>query len=87
MHLKDDMMPRYAELIYNGFWFSPERLAIQALIDKTQEQVNGTVRLKLFKGQASVVGRKSPTRSTAWTTSPSRPTPSTTRKMRKASSS
>ncbi|WP_158043484.1 argininosuccinate synthase [Skermanella pratensis] len=60
MHLKDDMMPRYAELIYNGFWFSPERLAIQALIDKTQEQVNGTVRLKLFKGQASVVGRKSP---------------------------
>jgi argininosuccinate synthase len=60
MHLKDDVMPRYAELIYNGFWFSPERLAIQALIDNTQEQVNGTVRLKLFKGQASVVGRKSP---------------------------
>jgi argininosuccinate synthase len=60
MHLKDDMMPRYAELIYNGFWFSPERLAIQALIDSTQQQVNGTVRLKLFKGQASVVGRKSP---------------------------
>ena len=60
MHLKDDVMPRYAELIYNGFWFSPERLAIQALIDSTQQQVNGTVRLKLFKGQASVVGRKSP---------------------------
>jgi argininosuccinate synthase len=60
MHLKDDVMPRYAELIYNGFWFSPERLAIQALIDTTQQQVNGTVRLKLFKGQASVVGRKSP---------------------------
>src|SRR4051794_31161471 len=60
MHLKDDVMPRYAELIYNGFWFSPERLAIQALIDTTQSQVNGTVRLKLFKGQASVVGRKSP---------------------------
>ena len=60
MHLKDDVMPRYAELIYNGFWFSPERLAIQALIDSTQSQVNGTVRLKLFKGQASVVGRKSP---------------------------
>ena len=54
-------MPRYAELIYNGYWFSPERLAmLQALIDQTQQQVNGTVRLKLFKGQASVVGRKSP---------------------------
>jgi argininosuccinate synthase len=60
MHLKDELMPRYAELIYNGFWFSPERLAIQSLIDTTQQQVNGMVRLKLFKGQASVVGRKSP---------------------------
>jgi len=59
-HLKDELMPRYAELIYNGFWFSPEREALQALIDQTQENVTGTVRLKLFKGCASVVGRKSP---------------------------
>jgi len=59
-HLKDELMPRYAELIYNGFWWSPERLALQALIDKTQETVNGTVRLKLYKGSATVAGRKSP---------------------------
>jgi argininosuccinate synthase len=60
MHLKDEVMPRYAKLIYNGFWFSPEREALQALIDKTQERVNGVVRLKLFKGSARVVGRQSP---------------------------
>ncbi|HTJ63947.1 MAG TPA: argininosuccinate synthase [Alphaproteobacteria bacterium] len=60
MHLKDEMMPRYAELIYNGFWYSPERRALQALIDETQTRVSGTVRLKLYKGLASVVGRKSP---------------------------
>ncbi|MAL78546.1 MAG: argininosuccinate synthase [Sneathiella sp.] len=60
MHLKDDIMPRYAELIYNGLWFSPERLMLQALIDKSQEKVTGTVRLKLYKGRVSVVGRKSP---------------------------
>jgi len=59
-HLKDEVMPRYAELIYNGFCFAPERLMLQALIDKSQENVDGTVRLKLYKGQASVVGRKSP---------------------------
>ncbi len=59
-HLKDDVMPRYAELIYFGFWFSPERDMLQALIDKSQESVDGTVRLKLYKGSASVVGRKSP---------------------------
>ncbi|MGK9167422.1 argininosuccinate synthase [Inquilinus limosus] len=59
-HLKDELMPRYAELIYNGFWYSPEREAIQALIDKTQERVNGTVRLKLWKGNVIVAGRKSP---------------------------
>ena len=53
-------MPRYAELIYNGYWFSPEREALQALIDKTQELVNGTVRLKLYKGNVMVVGRRSP---------------------------
>jgi len=56
-HLKDELMPRYAELIYNGFWFSPEREMLQAAIDKSQERVNGTVRLKLYKGSASVVGR------------------------------
>ncbi|MEN3975145.1 argininosuccinate synthase [Emcibacter sp. SYSU 3D8] len=59
-HLKDEMMPRYAELIYNGFWFSPERRMLQALIDESQEKVSGTVRLKLYKGSATVVGRKSP---------------------------
>lgn len=60
MHLKDDLMPRYAELIYNGFWWSPEREMLQALIDKSQEHVAGTVRLKLYKGNVSVVGRSSP---------------------------
>ncbi len=60
MHLKDDLMPRYAELIYNGFWWSPEREMLQALIDKSQEHVSGTVRLKLYKGNVSVVGRSSP---------------------------
>jgi argininosuccinate synthase len=59
-HLKDELMPRYAELIYNGFWFSPERRMLQALIDNSQENVEGVVRLKLYKGSASVVGRKSP---------------------------
>ena len=60
MHLKDELMPRYAELIYNGFWFSPEREMLQALIDKSQEKVEGRVRLKLYKGAVSVVGRQSP---------------------------
>jgi argininosuccinate synthase len=59
-HLKDEIMPRYAELIYNGYWFSPEREMLQALIDKSQTNVSGTVKLKLFKGSVSVVGRKSP---------------------------
>ena len=59
MHLKDDMMPRYAELIYNGYWWSPERMMLQALIDESQKNVEGTVRLKLFKGSVSVDGRKS----------------------------
>ena len=59
-HLKDELMPRYAELIYNGFWFSPEREMLQALIDKSQEFVTGKVRLKLYKGSASVVSRESP---------------------------
>jgi argininosuccinate synthase len=60
MHLKDEVMPRYAELIYNGFWFSPEREMLQALIDKSQERVEGRVRLKLYKGSVRVVGRQSP---------------------------
>ncbi|HSE78425.1 MAG TPA: argininosuccinate synthase [Alphaproteobacteria bacterium] len=59
-HLKDELMPRYAELIYNGFWYSPEREMLQALIDKSQENASGIVRLKLYKGHARVVGRKSP---------------------------
>jgi argininosuccinate synthase len=60
MHLKDQIMPRYAELIYNGFWFAPEREMLQALIDKSQELVAGRVRLKLYKGNATVIGRESP---------------------------
>ncbi|WP_448580280.1 argininosuccinate synthase [Thermaurantiacus sp.] len=59
-HLKDELMPRYAELVYNGFWFSPERDMLQALVDQSQAHVTGTVRLKLYKGSVAVVGRKSP---------------------------
>jgi argininosuccinate synthase len=59
-HLKDELMPRYAELIYNGFWFAPEREMLQAAIDHSQEKVTGEVRVKLYKGSASVVGRSSP---------------------------
>lgn len=58
-HLKDELMPRYASLIYNGFWFSPEREMLQSLIDKSQENVEGKVRLKLYKGNVSVIGRES----------------------------
>ena len=58
-HLKDDLMPRYAALIYNGYWWSPERIALQTLIDHTQQRVNGTVRLKLYKGSVSVLARNS----------------------------
>ena len=60
MHLRDSLMPKYAELIYNGFWFAPEREALQAFIDKSQEHVTGTVRVKLYKGNTICVGRKSP---------------------------
>src|ERR1700684_1198205 len=60
MHLKDELMPRYASLIYNGFWFAPERHMLQALIDKSQEQVTGRVRIKLYKGNVTVIGRESP---------------------------
>lgn len=59
-HLKDELMPKYAELIYNGFWFSPEREMLQAAIDKASEFVSGSVKLKLYKGMASVIGRSSP---------------------------
>jgi argininosuccinate synthase len=60
MHLKDELMPKYAELVYNGFWFTPEREMLQAAIDKSQEFVAGEVSLKLYKGSAAVVGRHSP---------------------------
>ena len=58
-HLKDELMPKYAELVYNGYWYSPEREMLQAAIDKSQELVTGTVRLKLYKGNVDIVGRKS----------------------------
>jgi len=58
-HLKDELMPRYASLVYNGYWFSPERTMLQAAIDQTQQGVTGVVRLKLYKGGVQVVGRKS----------------------------
>jgi argininosuccinate synthase len=60
-HLKDELMPRYASMIYNGYWWSPERVALQTLIDHTQQYVNGSVRVKLYKGNVSVVGRDSKT--------------------------
>ena len=59
-HLKDSIMPRYAEMIYNGFWFSPERRMLQALIDESQKSVTGMVRVKLYKGNVSIIGRESP---------------------------
>ena len=59
-HLRDSLIPRYAELVYNGFWYAPEREALQALIDDSQKTVTGTVRLKLYKGNVTTVGRKSP---------------------------
>ena len=62
-HMKDELMPRYAKLIYNGYWFAPEREMLQAAIDKTQTVVNGVVRVKLYKGNVSIVGRKSDTNS------------------------
>ena len=60
MHLKDEIMPRYAELIYNGYWWSPERRMLQALIDESQQNIEGTVKLRLYKGGVHVIGRKSP---------------------------
>ena len=61
MHLRDSLVPRYAEMIYNGYWFAPERIALQTLIDQTQQTVNGVARIKLYKGHCRVVGRKSET--------------------------
>jgi argininosuccinate synthase len=61
MHIRDGLVPRYAEMVYNGYWFSPEREMLQKMIDETQKVVNGTVRLKLYKGNCTVVGRKSDT--------------------------
>jgi len=60
MHLRDSLIPRYSELVYNGFWFAPEREALQAFVTETQKNVTGTVRLKLYKGNVITVGRKSP---------------------------
>ena len=60
MHLKDELMPKYASLIYNGFWFSPEREMLQAAIDLSQAKVTGQVRVKLYKGNVTVIGRTSP---------------------------
>ena len=60
MHLRDSLSPRYAELVYNGYWFAPEREALQKLIDEAQKPVTGTARLKLYKGNVTVVGRKAP---------------------------
>src|SRR4030095_12721481 len=60
LHLRDSLVPRYAEMIYYGFWFAPEREALQGLIDQVQRDVTGTVRLKLYKGTVTVAGRRSP---------------------------
>jgi argininosuccinate synthase len=60
MHLRDSLIPRYAELVYYGYWFSPERQALQALVTESQQNVTGTVRVKLYKGNIMVAGRKSP---------------------------
>jgi argininosuccinate synthase len=60
MHLRDSLIPKYAELVYYGFWFAPERLALQALVEESQKNVTGTVRVKLYKGGIYVTGRKSP---------------------------
>jgi argininosuccinate synthase len=60
MHLRDSLIPKYSELVYNGFWFSPEREALQALVTETQRDVTGVVRLKLYKGNIIIAGRKSP---------------------------
>jgi len=60
MHLRDSLIPKYSELVYYGFWFAPERLALQALVTESQKNVSGTIRVKLFKGNIMTAGRKSP---------------------------
>jgi argininosuccinate synthase len=60
VHLRDSLVPKYAELVYNGYWFSPEREMLQSMMDEIQRSVTGTARLKLYKGSVSVVGRKAP---------------------------
>jgi argininosuccinate synthase len=60
MHLRDSLIPKYAQMVYNGFWYAPERESLQAMIDSCQARVTGTVRMKLYKGQAYPLGRKSP---------------------------
>ena len=60
MHLRDSLIPKYAGLVYNGFWFAPERLALQALVTESQKNITGTVRVKLYKGNIIAAGRKSP---------------------------
>jgi len=60
-HLKDELMPRYAKIVYNGYWWSPEREMLQKMIDESQQHVNGVVRIKLYKGNVVIVGRKSST--------------------------
>jgi argininosuccinate synthase len=78
-HLKDDLMPRYASLIYNGYWWSPERKTLQALIDHTQQTVNGWVRIKLYKGNVIVVAAiRRPIRCSTRPSPPSRTTPAPT---------
>ena len=80
MHLRDSLIPRYAELVYYGFWFAPERLALQAFVTESQKNVTGTVRVKLYKGNIMCAGRKSPVSlynppSPPW--KPTRPRPTT----------
>lgn len=83
LHLRDSLIPRYAELIYYGYWYAPEREMIQAALDEAQRDVTGTVRVKLYKGTCTVVGRKSPGRSTGWTWPHSKKTRSIGRRMRR----
>ncbi len=88
MHLKDELMPKYASLIYNGFWFAPEREMLQAAIDLSQQKVTGQVRVKLYKGNVTVIGRTSPYSLYDRNWSPSRKARSpTTTRTRPASSS
>jgi argininosuccinate synthase len=86
LHYKQELGLRYAELVYNGQWYTPLRKAMDSFVQTTEENITGTVRLKLYKGNVILAGRKSPTASTARTTSPLMRTMSITRPMLKASS-